>query len=336
MKGKSLLVYWISCLLCFYIPKVSHAQDSLEKPTTSVTKVYGDTTSKNVNEIILTAEQRKKRIRLVTVGNIAGYGGAMFALYNAWYKNYPQSNFHFFDDNAEWLQVDKVGHAWSAYMESKASMELWRWAGLPYKKRVWIGGLSGMAYQTVIETLDGFSAEWGWSWGDFAANCVGSGMLISQELLWKDQLIQFKWSFHTQRYGDKILNDRADSIYGTGFLSRMLKDYNAQTYWLSANIKSFFPKSNVPAWLNVAVGYGAEGMFGAMENKWKDAQGNKYDRTDIDRYRQWYLAPDIDLTKIKTKSKFLKTTLSLLNVFKFPTPSIGFSKKGVQFNWLHF
>ena len=50
----------------------------------------------------------------------------------------------------------------------------------------------------------------------------------------------------------------------------MLKDYNGQTYWLSANLKSFFPGSNIPPWLNVAIGYGADGMFGGFENKWID------------------------------------------------------------------
>ena len=40
-----------------------------------------------------------------------------------WYAKYPRSGFHFFNDYAEWLQVDKVGHAFSAYSGSRASME---------------------------------------------------------------------------------------------------------------------------------------------------------------------------------------------------------------------
>lgn len=278
----------------------------------------------------------KKRIRLVTAANIVGYGAAGYGLYTAWYKDYPQSKFHFFNDNKEWLQVDKVGHMYSAYIESKGSMEVWRWAGLPRKQRIWIGGLSGFAYQTVIETLDGFSADWGWSWGDVAANTLGSGLLISQELLWNEQRIDLKFSFHKVNYTEPVLHARADSLYGKSFLSRMLKDYNGQTYWLSANLKSFFPKSKLPAWLNIAVGYGADGMYGADDNIWKDANGISINRNDIDRYRQWYIAPDINLTKIKTKSKFLKTAFFFFNSFKFPLPSIGFSKKGVEWNWVHF
>jgi len=282
-------------------------------------------------------KSNKQRIRLVTAGNIIGYGGAMVGLYSAWYKNYPQTNFHFFNDNKEWLQVDKVGHMYAAYIESKASMEMWRWAGVDRKKRIWIGGLSGATYQTVIEVLDGFSEGWGWSWGDFAANVAGSGILIGQELAWDEQRIQVKFSFHRKDYGEQQLNKRADNLYGNSLAERMLKDYNGQTYWLSANLKSFFKQSNLPPWLNIAVGYGADGMFGGTTNSWKDpVSGANINRNDIARYRQWYIAPDIDLTRIKTKSKFLKTTFFVLNSFKFPAPSIGFSKKGVEVNWLHF
>ena len=278
----------------------------------------------------------KKRIQLVTAGNIIGYGGTMALLYNAWYKNYPQGRFHTFNDNKEWLQVDKVGHMYSAYIESKASMEMWRWAGLPRKQRIWIGGMSGAIYQTAIETLDGFSTQWGWSWGDFAANIAGSGILVAQELAWDEQRIQFKFSFHRNDYGDPILNARADDLFGKGVANRMLKDYNAQTYWLSANLKSFFPKSTLPAWLNLAVGYGASGMFGGETNQWVDKNGIAYNRNDIRRYRQWYLSPDIDFTRIKTKKKWLKTGLFILNAFKMPAPALQMSRNGLQVHWLYF
>jgi hypothetical protein len=40
------------------------------------------------------------------------------------------------------------------------------------------------------------------------------------------------------------------------------------------------------------------------------------------------LAPDIDFTKIKTKSKFLKTGFALLNAFKCPAPALMINGKG--------
>ena len=45
-------------------------------------------------------------------------------------------------------------------------------------------------------------------------------------------------------------------------------------------------------------------------------------------YRQFYLAPDIDLTRIPTKSRFLRTVLYTLNCVKLPAPTIELNGKG--------
>lgn len=225
--------------------------------------------------------------------------------------------------------MDKLGHGWTAYNTGRLSAAMWKWAGLSDKKATWIGGLSGATYLTVIEFLDGHSAEWGWSWADMAANIFGSGLFIGQQLLWQDQRIQYKFSFHRKNYKESSLENRSDDLFGNSWYERMLKDYNAQTYWLSANLKSFFPKSNLPPWLNIAIGYGADGMFGGFQNLASDANGNiTFDRRDIPRIRQFYLAPDIDFTKIKTNSKFLKTVFSALNAFKCPAPALLLDSKG--------
>lgn len=279
----------------------------------------------------------KKRVRLATAGNIIAYSGVTIGFNSAWYANQPKSSFHFFDDNDEWLQVDKAGHAYGAYIQSYGSYEIWRWSGLPRKQRIWIGGLSGIAYQFIIETLDGFSAEYGWSWGDVGANIFGSGLFIAQELAWDDQRIKLKFSFHKKDYGAPDVNARADAIFGDSETERFFKDYNAATNWMSINIKSFLPKTRLPRWFSVAIGYGAEGMFGARSNIAKDKNGIiTFDRSDIKRYRQWYLAPDIDLSKIRTNKKAVRFILSALNAFKFPAPSLEFSNGKIKGHWIHF
>ena len=270
----------------------------------------------------------KNRVRLVTGFNIMGYGGSLFVLNQAWYANYPRSSFHFFNDNAEWLQVDKLGHGWAAYNSGKSSAAMWRWAGLSPEKAALIGGLSGTIYLTVVEILDGFSSKWGFSWGDMVVNAAGSGLFTAQELMWKEQRIQYKFSFHRNQYPEPILDQRADDLFGRSWYERMLKDYNAQTYWLSANLKSFFPSGNLPSWLNVAIGYGADGMFGGYQNKWSNENGNIVTRYDIPRKRQFYLAPDIDFTKIKTGKKWLRTVFYFLNSFKCPAPALMLDAKG--------
>jgi hypothetical protein len=271
----------------------------------------------------------KKRIWLITGINVAGYGGSLVLLNNAWYKGFPKTSFHTFNDSKEWLQTDKVGHAWTAYNTGRLSAAMWRWAGLSQKNAAWIGGGSGALYLTVIEILDAHSARWGWSWADIGANIFGSGLFIGQELGWKKERIQFKFSFHKKSYEEEMLEQRTNELFGKSWYERMLKDYNGQTYWLSLNLRSFTPRSQLPKWLNISFGYGTEGLFGGFENLAKDENGNTtFDRRDISRIRQFYLAPDIDLTKINTKSKFLKTMLSGLNSFKFPAPAIMLDSKG--------
>ena len=161
-----------------------------------------------------TLSKKQKTNRQIFIGavNVVGYGGSLIILSNTWYKNYPHTSFHTFNDAGEWLQVDKFGHGWTAYNTGRVSAAMWRWAGLSQKQSAIIGGLSGAVYLTVIEFLDAHSAQWGWSWGDMTANIVGSGLFISQELLWKEQRIQYKFSFHHKDYGDSALNKRADDL----------------------------------------------------------------------------------------------------------------------------
>ena len=280
--------------------------------------------------IQLSNKGRRGRTIGVAATNITLYASAFAGLYTFWYSNYPQSSFHYYNDNAENLQVDKVSHSFGAYIEGRMSIEMWRWAGVSNRKAVLIGGLSGLAYEAVIETFDGFSKEWGWSWGDIGANFAGTTLLLSQELGWHEQRICLKYATHINNYNQYSieLRNRADNLFGTPFFNRLLEDYNTQTYWLSFNLKSFAKNSNLPSWLNLSVGYGADGMFGSLNN-YPEAR-------KIERYRKWYLAPDIDLTRIKTKSKVIKYALVALNCLKFPTPSLELSKGNLHWNWLTF
>lgn len=273
-----------------------------------------------------TATPNKKRIWTVAALQIGAYAGALTLLHETWYNDLPKESFHVFNDNDEWLQVDKVGHAWSAYQLSRISMANWKWAGLSRKQQIWLGGLSGAAFQTAIEFFDAHGVEWGWSWGDIAANMAGSALLIGQELGWKEQRVSFKYSYHQMHYSDPMLIKRNEELFGNSLPERMLKDYNGQTYWLSANLRSFFKQSNIPAWLNISIGYGGNGMFGGDDNIWNDPDtGVELDRSDVARVRQWYLAPDIDFTRIKTNSKFLRSVLFCLNAIKLPAPTLVFS-----------
>jgi hypothetical protein len=278
------------------------------------------------------AENRKpvtgNRVWLVAGGHAALWTASYIALNKAWYADYPKSDFHFYNDNSEWNQMDKAGHIWTTYQVSRMSAGLWKWSGLSDQKSVWLGGISGLAYQSIIEIQDGFSKEWGFSWGDMAANALGAGSFVAQQLGWKEQRISIKLSYWPYDYDSPELKSRRNQISGIGLPERLLKDYNSQTYWLSANVFAFLPNSKWPAWLNMAVGYKSDGMLGGYENKWISSEGNTISRYDIPSVRHFLLSPDIDLTKIKTNKKWLRTVLSLANMVKIPAPAIALSSKG--------
>ena len=71
-------------------------------------------------------------------------------------------------------------------------------------------------------------------------------------------------------------------------------------------------------------------MIGATQNPpLYNEQGQPL---EFERYRRFYLSLDIDLQRIPTRSKFLKTVFSLFNVIKFPCPTLEFSQGKVQFH----
>lgn len=267
--------------------------------------------------------------RLLLVGGVqAGlWAGSFIALNKFWYAGYPRSSFHFFNDNKEWNQMDKLGHVFTTFQISNISGKLWKWAGFIHRKSVVFGALSGIAYQSIIEILDAYSAEWGFSVGDMGSNIVGAAIFVAQELSWEEKRIRLKLSFANHNY-PKDVKPRYEEVFGTSFIERYLKDYNSQTYWVSVNPRSFFPNSKFPKWLNIATGYSSDLMLGGRDNTWTNKQGVFFDRSDIPRIRRFYLSPDIDFTRIPTKSKLLKNIFLLMGGIKIPAPTLELNSKG--------
>ena len=170
-----------------------------------------------------------------------------------------------------------------------------------------------------------------------------------QQAAWNDQRILLKVSNTPRIYSNapirspdglktSSMKQRTDDLYGTNYAQTFFKDYNALTWWLSFNPKSFNEKSRVPAWLNIAVGYGADNMFGGYNNEWPTNKPEFFlSKTDVPRYRQFYLSLDLDLSRLKTKSKFLNTLAKTFNFIKIPAPTLEFNTLGkVKFHPLFF
>jgi len=267
-------------------------------------------------------EYKPLRLGLVAGGSTLFYAGTLTALSTVWYKDHRPTSFHLTNDNADWLQIDKLGHAYTCYFMGKGVLNAMKWTGVSRKKAIWFGGSFGVVFMTSIEVLDGHYKEWGASYMDMVANASGGLLLIGQELLFKKEIATMKFSYH-----DTELSKYRPGFLGNTFAERVIQDYNGQTFWLSLNLKSVFKQQKrLPGWLNLAVGYGAYGMLGSTTNV-KYAQDGEL-IPPMERYRSYYLALDLDLTKIKTNSKLLRSTFFVLSLIKFPLPTVEFNELG--------
>ncbi len=251
----------------------------------------------------------QKRFQPVVISAGAAYAGSLVALSNLWYSDFERSEFHFFNDLAEWKQLDKAGHFFSAYFLSHGTSRTLGWCNVPARKADLAGAVTGFLLLAPIELLDGYSAAYGASSGDLLANAGGAAFFLGQERLWNEQRLLPKFSFSTTRYAAL-----RPEVLGKGTLGEIVKDYNGQTFWISADMDKFMP---FPEWLNLAVGYGAEGMVHARD---ADNRAAGYHAR-----RQFYISLDPDLSAIKSHSKVVKTLLFLAGMIKIPSPTLSLS-----------
>jgi len=274
---------------------------------------------------IASAPPKPCRSCLAWTGAGAGVAatGALIALDQAWYAQYDRGPFRTFNDAGEWLQMDKTGHLLSGYAVGSWGHAMMRNCGAGKRSSRYLGGSVGLLFMTGIEVLDGLSTGWGFSWSDMAANATGAGLFMGQDAAWGEQRIAMKVSAHHTPYAA-----RRPDLLGEGFADRLLKDYNGVTLWLSFNLKSLSASKSLPSWLNVAVGYGAEGLISAHP----ETQG-----PGDPAYRRLFLSPDIDLTRIRSRSKAVRTLLFLANSLKVPLPALEWRSDGVvRGHWLYF
>lgn len=270
---------------------------------------------------------KPKLYKAIAIETGSYIGGLAFLQY-IWYKDSKRVPFNFYDDSKGYLQMDKAGHAFSAYRQSLAGYYALRNAGVSKKKSLLYGGTLGIIFQTPIEIFDGLYEGWGFSWSDIGANTVGSALLLGQEMAFDEQVVLMKFSYAPSIYPDY------HSHLGETHLERFFLDYNAHTYWFSGNLRKITGIKKIPFWLNLAYGYSANGMIYEFENP-TTYRGQPFPK--LERYRQHFLSLDIDCSRIKTNKKLLKTIFRTVNLIKLPFPTIEFNRiNGVQFRPLYF
>ncbi|HEU5053479.1 MAG TPA: DUF2279 domain-containing protein [Hanamia sp.] len=262
----------------------------------------------------LTASSNFNRQRFtVAVASEAAIGAlTTFGLQYLWYRKYNHSRFHFFNDNDEWLQMDKLGHATTAYNICAIQYNVMRWAGVKKVASLWTGVGTALAFMSMIEISDGFSSNWGFSPGDMLANSSGIGLFSVQQYTWQQQKIFLQYSYHSTLFPNYNPGE-----LGSDLPERMLKDYNGQSYWLSFSVSSFLKTSRFPNWVNADIGYGATGMTAAVTNP-SEINGQKIPSFDRERKLFFSISPTFTANNNITYP-------SWINVFKVPAPALEYN-----------
>jgi hypothetical protein len=316
-------------LLCISVAGMSQKIDSLKQNNSTrklkVPELYP------INEYPI---KLNKTALWVTAGTEAGlYAGELTFLNTVWWKGRETRPFFFTNDNSGYLQIDKLGHFTTSYVESYLAYYAYRKTGLSRNTSILIGGLTGFVLQLPIEVWDGLVEGWGFSWGDISANTLGACLMAGQEYFFNDQIVKMKFSFFQSEYARQE-QVHESGLLGKTFFQSMSDDYNGHTYWLSANLSKMLPKSNLPPWINVAAGYSINGVLGEFGNypEYHGVTLPSYDRT-----RQFLLSMDVDWEKVPTHSKFLKLLFKGMNIIKIPFPALELNSKGkFKGYWLYF
>jgi VanZ family protein len=324
-KFKFLVFFSVFSVLLLYFPVFSQSLQDIqfEKDTLKNNSQFLEKDS------IFKAGKAKptKKWLLPTLAATTYIGGMTF-LYQTWYKNENQVSFHFFNDNKQWNQLDKFGHAYTSYQLGKLSYHSFKSLNYPEKTALW-SSTAGFWLMLPIEIFDGFSPTYGASYGDLIANGTGSLLFLSQQIAFKEQRIQFKFSFFPTSYSDLRPNTLGESLP-----TRIIKDYNGQTYWFSSSPSLWINKqinkqTNFPKWLAFSVGYGANNMLYGSEDQ-NNQNGYQSSRT-------FYLSLDINWSQIKTKRKGLQLLFGVFDGIKIPFPALYYdTQKGFNASLLAF
>lgn len=264
----------------------------------------------------------KKQLRKIILAESVLYAGGMTGLGLLWYKDSESQSFQFFNDNKQWLQMDKVGHVYTAYHLTDINFQLLKNTGMDPKRAMLYSSISSTAMMLPIEIFDGFSTSYGASWGDALANTFGA-FLPYQQFLFDQNYIYPKFSFSQTPYAHLRPN-----TLGKNYVEQLIKDYNGQTYWLSTDFNIFSKENKFPDYLQFSVGYsGNQMVYGSPNQNIENGYSSN---------RQWLLSLDLNLEKIEVEQKWLKVIFKVINKVKIPFPAIEWDGKGVVLHPLYF
>jgi hypothetical protein len=229
-----------------------------------------------------------------TVGGfVVGHG----VLNTLWWKGDPV-DFHVNSkqDYTYALNADKFGHAFFAFSTATIYSELFRWSGMDSTSSMWMGVGVSMAYQTYIEMRDGFSRDYGFSYGDVGSNIFGAS------------LAAFKHYYPELRPIDLQVSFWPSGPYRQGAYQAIIDDYESTTHWLAVSVYDYLPyrmQRWFPPWIGLAIGHSVENIV--------DGQSGKH---------ALYLSLDWNLQRIEGIPSWLGSILRVLHLYHLPAPAV--------------
>jgi hypothetical protein len=250
--------------------------------------------------------------KLAVVGGIT-LGGFIYGHVlqsNLWWKG-EESSFHF-DWDRDWkyaLGSDKFGHAYFPYLMSNIYRQAFIWIGFDSLSSTYYSSGLAMTYQTYIEIRDGFSKEWGFSWGDFGADLIGTGYPLLQQHVPILRAFSPKISYYPS------------DAFRAGAHKAIIDDYESTYDWLSIDVHELLPKEwrkYYPAFVNIALGHSVKGL----------------DRPD-GGHHELYIALDWNLDALPDGGWFWNLMKLNINFYHLPSPAVRISP-GLVWYGIHF
>ena len=94
----------------------------------------------------------------------AYYSTSIVIMNNTWYSDRENVPFHFYNDNAGFLQLDKFGHMFGGYVYSYLGYYGLLKLGATRREALVFGSTLGFVLQFPIEIMDGVHEGYGFSW----------------------------------------------------------------------------------------------------------------------------------------------------------------------------
>lgn len=231
------------------------------------------------------------------------------------------AEFKIMEDGPYALYADKAGHFFGGYFVSYMYSELFASSGISWELSNILGAAVGLTYQSYVEILDGYGANFGFSPSDMYANVLGSGFFLAQHY------VPF-----LQNFTPKFMYIPADAH---GQVKRQphfafIDDYSSHTMWMSVNVHNLLGEDYNqywPKWLQLSFGYAVRNLCDPLDPN-SDCSKSYPATKNVYGDRKFVVALDYNLVEIIPElGEPFDWLVQSLNYIKLPSPAIEFGEQ---------